>query len=37
MQIRGIGQKKRDEYGEELTAVVEDHCRENGLATDMEA
>lgn len=37
MQIRGIGQKKRDEYGEELTAVVVDHCRENGLATDMEA
>ena len=37
MQVRGIGQKKHDEYGEELTTVVVDHCRENGLATDMEA
>ena len=37
MQIRGIGQKKRAEHGDELTAVVVEYCREHGVATDMEA
>jgi len=36
MQIKGIGQKKRSEYGEELLQEIIAHCRENGLGTDVE-
>ena len=34
MQIKGIGQKKRGEYGAELLQAIIAHCRENGLGTD---
>ena len=37
MQVRGIGRRRQAEYGEELRALIVEHCREHGLGTDAEA
>ena len=37
LAVRGIGRRKQAEYGEELLALISAHCREQGLAMDVEA
>ncbi|MGH7286766.1 MAG: HRDC domain-containing protein, partial [Myxococcota bacterium] len=34
MQVRGIGQRKRDAFGERFLAAIAEHCRERGLPLD---
>ncbi|MGC3968847.1 MAG: RQC domain-containing protein [Pirellulales bacterium] len=37
LQVRGMGQKKGREYGEELLELIIGYCRQEGRATDVEA
>jgi ATP-dependent DNA helicase RecQ len=37
LHIRGMGQKKGREYGEELLELIVRYCREEGKSTDVEA
>ncbi|MCA9028365.1 MAG: HRDC domain-containing protein, partial [Planctomycetaceae bacterium] len=36
LQVHGVGQKKCDDYAAEFTALIRDHCREQGLETDID-
>jgi len=36
LNIRGVGEKKSEEYGERFLAAIRKHCEANGLETDVE-
>ncbi|MCA9109481.1 MAG: HRDC domain-containing protein, partial [Planctomycetaceae bacterium] len=36
LQVHGVGQKKCEDYAAEFTALIREHCREQGLETDIE-
>jgi ATP-dependent DNA helicase RecQ len=35
MSVRGVGQKKRDDYGAEFVAAIVSHCETRGLSLDV--
>jgi ATP-dependent DNA helicase RecQ len=37
LEVRGVGQHKRDEYGAAFVEVIASYCTESGVATDVEA
>src|SRR5690606_4743642 len=36
LKVHGVGQKKCDDYADEFTKVIANHCREHDLPTDVE-
>ncbi len=35
LDVRGVGEKKSRDYGEQFLSAVSEYCRDNGVATDM--
>ena len=34
-EVKGVGDKKLDDYGEEFVAFIADYCAEENLSTDV--